>query len=79
MEMSEMQEQAREKLQEYVTISQSGGSIDLEQLGSEVNELLDDWKGSQGVVVVTDHGLPIHSVKFDQQGDTIVMRTNGGW
>lgn len=79
MEMSELQEQAREKLQEYVTIAQSGGSIDLEQFSLNVNELLDGWKDEQGIVVVTDHGLPIHSVQFEQHGDSIVMRTNGGW
>lgn len=79
MDTDEMRLEARERLGEYVTITQSGGSIDLEQLGEDINTLLEDWKDNHGIILTTNFDQPVFSVKFEEQGDTIVMRTNGGW
>lgn len=79
MNPDEMRQEVRERLGEYVTITQSGGSIDLEQLGEDINTLLEDWKDNHGIILTTDHGQPVFSVKFEEDQDSIVMRTNGGW
>lgn len=76
MELPEIRILVRERLDEYIQLGMAGKDIDLNELSSEIEDILTELSGLG--VTIYDRGVPVESVQIGvNEFGVVLVRING--